>query len=196
MPETFIETVFATRLGERIALTAIIVIATGIVMIGFWRCMSRINFDLPNDKLGSANVVLATPVLTLLALVGFAWISFSNPITVESRTTGSAPAESPDGGAQAAAGSLTRAVGATPVPAAKGPLTRAQALDHIATLNCFHDSANPLQAPSIEAAKTALILSVWDPAWGDAEAFANARATGSPSGVPVVEVYLQDTQPC
>ena len=59
MPETFLETLFAARLAERIVLTLVILVAAVLVMRGFWRTMSRVDFDISKEKLG-ASVTIAS----------------------------------------------------------------------------------------------------------------------------------------
>lgn len=194
MPETFLETAFAARLAERFALSAVIVLAAAVIMVGFWRGMSRVDFDLSRDKLGaSANIALATPVFALLALVGFAWVSFSHPITLEAAPPPAAEAPGPTAQAPAPR-ALARAIGAA--PGAPGAPPRAAALDHIAELNCLLAEADPRRRPALEAARLSLLLAVWDPAWGDAAAYARRRAAGEDTGMPVPDVHLEDRNPC
>lgn len=189
MPETFLETVFAARVIERVLLTLVILVAAVLVMRGFWRTMSQVDFDVSKEKLGaSANIALATPVFVLFGLIGFAWVSLSHPITVEAPNAAEGSGEK-----VAQAGSLSKAIGAARAPT---PFQRSEALDHIRTLNCELAEAMPIRKPAIESAKLALIVSVWDSGWGDPGTYAAAYRNGAATGNAVVDTYMTDKNPC
>lgn len=160
---------FALRIGERVALSLVVVVVALTVTLGFWRSIQRVDFDLGDKLGGSARLVLATPVLALLALIGFAWVSFSNPITV------TVPGISGEPGAHAAAGA-TSMIGAAPgtTPPANIDFARGEALGNLRSLNCALKGRSGLAPREIDALariRLALMLPVWDAAWGDPQAF-------------------------
>lgn len=86
------------RMLERLTLTAVILGVSLVVMVGFWRTVTRVDLS-DGGKLGVAgSVTLATPVFVLLGIVGYAWVSLSNPLKVErSDGSGSVTFLGPDG---------------------------------------------------------------------------------------------------
>ena len=82
-PVTVASTAFAFRIGERIALSIVVILVALVVTAGFWRSIQKVDFTLSKaGTSGGGTFVLATPVFALLALIGFAWVSFAHPITV------------------------------------------------------------------------------------------------------------------
>ena len=92
--EDYIKTVFVLRLIERFTLTAIVLVIALVVLVAFWRTVHRIEFSVMKEKMGVAGATLiATPVLVLLALMGFTRVVLTNPIKLEA--SGSKPIEPP-----------------------------------------------------------------------------------------------------
>ena len=74
---------FVARLGERFILSLVVISIALVSMIAFWRSVQQIEFKLSQDKLGSsANIALATPLLVLLVVVGFVYVSYAHPVSV------------------------------------------------------------------------------------------------------------------
>lgn len=174
---TLATAIFALRIGERLALSLVVVVVALTVTLGFWRSIQRVDFNLGDKLGGSARLVLATPVFALLALIGFAWVSFSNPITV------TLPGESGGGGM----------IGSTPdratAPEPDIDFRRGQALTDIRSLNCVLQGREGLSARDTDAMariRLSLMRPVWGPDWGDAEAF-RAWALGLSTSPPDTE---------
>lgn len=168
------------RMAERLTLTMVIVLAVIVVMAGFWRGVSRLEFDGSNAGLGGS-VMLATPVLMVAVLVGYAWVSLNAPVTVDAK--GGFIGASPGGAA--ADGGTTRAPPPTADDTAtvdNSALRRNEVGLMIGALNCL--AADNTGAPGelregLARAKLALMRPVWNPAWGDPEAFALAVELGT-----------------
>jgi hypothetical protein len=76
-----IEQAFLMRVLERITISLIIISISIIFIIAFWKSMQKIDFDIKGEKnSANVNVVFATPIFVLLVLIGYAYISFSNPL--------------------------------------------------------------------------------------------------------------------
>lgn len=171
--------IFVFRMGERIALSIIIVTISIVVMIGFWRSLQKIDLQMSREKIGAGGtVVLGTPIFVLLALIGYAFISLSNPISLEK-----------DRGAVA----LGAYTGMTPD---NGPgdgkaannveLGRLRAVDKVKSLNCLAREAGEMSAriqDDLAAIKLQLLEPVWSEEWGNFEAFA-AWALGRSQEAP------------
>jgi hypothetical protein len=189
-PATVASTAFAFRIGERIALTVVVILVALVVTAGFWRSIQKVDFTLSKaGTSGGGTLVLATPVFALLALIGLAWVSFAHPITVSVPAAVPAAAPpAPGGPAEPAqvAGNVTMA-GALPVAQADVEFARNTARMRILSLNCLAqaagDGVSEREADALAAVKASLMRAVWDPAWGDAAAF-EAWATGLPAGPP------------
>ena len=187
-PVSVASTAFAFRIGERIALSAIIILVALVVTLGFWRSIQKLDFTLAKGGMsGGGNFVLATPVFALLALIAFAWVSFAHPITVSVPTT-----TAPDRQAETAqaVGTVTMA-GALPTPQGDIDFARHTVRMRILSLNCVAQKAGgglaARDGDALEAVKVALLRSVWDPAWGDPAAL-EAWATGLSTSPPDPEV--------
>jgi hypothetical protein len=82
--DPYVKTTFILRLIERFTLTAIVLIIAVAVLVAFWRTVHRIEFSVAKEKVGVAGATLiATPVLVLLALIGFTWVVLTNQIKLE-----------------------------------------------------------------------------------------------------------------
>jgi len=82
------EIAWTLRIVERFSLTGIIVICTIVLMVYFWKHVSKLDFNLKNLGEGnSANVVLATPILLLAILVTYSFVTFSHPLTITTSQT-------------------------------------------------------------------------------------------------------------
>lgn len=167
-PAAVAATAFALRIAERVALSLVVVVVALTVTLGFWRSIQRVDFDLGDKPGGSARLVLATPVFALLALIGFAWVSFSNPITV------TVPGQGTTAGAETAA-ATTSMMGATPAsPEAGIEFRRGEAIGAIRSLNCAlrgREGLSPREIDALARIRLSLMRPVWDTAWGDPEAF-------------------------
>jgi hypothetical protein len=99
-----------------------------------------------------------------LALIGFAWVSFSHPVTI------ALPAA---GAAQTAAAGPVSMMGAAPArPEADIGFRRGEVAGQIRSLNCIAAKASGVaerDGDALARVKLGLMLPVWDPAWGEAE---------------------------
>lgn len=169
------------RIGERLTLTVIIVVLSCVVMIAFWRSIQRVDFQASRDKVGVAgSIVLSTPVFLILALVGYTYVSLSNPITIdlgkeETLTPGPAVSNSRGAGFTGITsnGGLSEAV----EPTDNTDFERQRAVDEVRSLNCL---AGPVARPSARvqddfaAVKLRLLKPVWSDDWGAYDAFADS----------------------
>jgi hypothetical protein len=180
-PVTVASTAFAFRIGERIALTVIVILVALVVTAGFWRSIQKVDFTLAKaGTSGGGTFVLATPVFALLALIGFAWVSFAHPIAV----TVPAAVSAQDTGTAQAPAAVTMA-GALSAPEGDIAFARNTVRMRILSLNCLAqqagDGLHDRDADALGAVKAALMRTVWDADWGEPAAF-EAWATGlSPS---------------
>ena len=185
-PVTVASTAFAFRIGERIALSIVVILVALVVTAGFWRSIQKVDFTLSKAGSGGGGTfVLATPVFALLALIGFAWVSFAHPITVAVPATA---AERTAETAQAA-GTVTMA-GALPAQHADPDFARNAARMRILSLNCIAEQAGDGLAErdldALAAVKAGLMRAVWAEDWGDPAAF-DAWATGVSATPPASE---------
>ncbi|NDW02022.1 hypothetical protein [Salipiger sp. PrR002] len=179
------------RMAERLALTAVIVLVALVVMIGFWRTVQKFNLT-DGGKLGIAgSFAFSTPVFVLLTIVGYAWVSLTNEITVDAesgKTTlmGDTPEVVVDQNIQA----LLRAAGngAEDARPADRENDLAKLEEKLWAINCAARGRDlpPPVAASLVTVKLALIAPFWDNAWGDFAGFETwARSgTGKPSEPP------------
>ena len=153
-----LKTVVLFRIGERITLSALILI---IMMIAFWRPVQKIDFRITQKNIGTGgSVLLGTPIFVLLTLVGYAFVSLSNPITVKT------PTEEVTGGSRA-------------IPAGGGKVDNAafdrnKALEKVRSLNCLarNDAdGSARDQDNLAAVKVRLLHPVWSGAWGDFDQF-------------------------
>jgi hypothetical protein len=162
-PATVASTAFAFRIGERMVLSAVVILVAVVVCAGFWRSIQKVDFSLAQAG-ASGSFVLATPVLALLALIGFAWVSFSHPVSVTlpalASEPGAAVVQAPPGGVSM--------VGALP---ARTEFERQAVTQNILSLNCIAErSGGPLaqrEEDALIAVKIKLMETVWADAWGD-----------------------------
>lgn len=85
------------RLAERALLTTTILIVAIVIMIAFWKRVQRVQLELNrDDNVLKADVVFIMPVFLLLALILFAFVSFSSPIEASSIGTEVKGTESDD----------------------------------------------------------------------------------------------------
>jgi hypothetical protein len=165
------------RIGERIALSLIVVTLSIIVMVAFWRSIQKVDFQASRDKIGAGgSIILATPVFVLLALIGFAFVSLSNPISVsvgESRKDVAAVGSSGSG--------VRKFVGMTSDNSSGRAMTanniefkRLRAAEKVMSLNCLLREAGKTSArvsDDVAAVKLGLLKPVWSKEWGNFEAF-------------------------
>ena len=187
----------AFRIGERIVLSLVVVLVALVVTAGFWRSIQKIDFQFGQDKIsGAANVVLATPVFALLALIGFAWVSFSNPIAV------TVPAAASGAGEAASTGEVkfVGAVPGAPPPGSDVDFERGKAEGLVMSLNCVAqaagDKVSPRDADALAVARLAALQPVWAADWGDFAAFrdwALGRSTAAPN--PAARTVFEAVQP-
>lgn len=165
------------RIGERVALSVIIVVLSCVVMIAFWRSVQRVDFQVSREKLGAAgSIVLSTPVFLLLALVGYTYVSLSNPIAVDFERKRAFTGIASDSGASDAVEEVDNT-----------DFERQRAVDEVRSLNCL---AGGVAKPSARvqddfaAVKLRLLKPVWSDAWGVYEDFADSalgRSTEDPN---------------
>jgi hypothetical protein len=161
---------FAFRIGERVAISLVIIIVSLVVTRGFWRSIQKVDFSVGQGPLTSGGTfMLATPVFALLALIGFAWVSFSHPVSVtvpQAATTERAEAV----GAVSLIGSTPQAPAVVDAAYERGEAAR-----QIQSLNCLArlagDAAGAREADALATVKLRLMQPVWSPEWGDAVAF-------------------------
>ncbi|MDD9914934.1 MAG: hypothetical protein OXT01_09775 [Rhodospirillaceae bacterium] len=183
-----LKTVVLFRIGERITLSALILIIAIIVMIAFWRSVQKIDFRITKENIGTGgSVLLGTPIFVLLTLVGYAFVSLSNPITVKT------PTEEITGSSRA-------------IPAGGGKVDNAafdrnNALEKVRSLNCLarNDAdGSARDQDNLAAIKVHLLQPVWSGAWGDFDQF-SAWALGrsnSPPDPRARAVFDDLHQPC
>lgn len=161
----------AFRVGERVVLSAVVVAIAVVVTVGFWRTMQKVDFQFGRDQLsGAANLVLATPVFALLTLIAFAWVSFSNPVSISVQ---------PQAGPQFAGGSASYTAAVPGI--SKNPVSldfdRSQAEALVKSLNCVSKAAGPAvadrYADALAEARLTALAPVWPGDWGDYSAFRN-----------------------
>ena len=187
-PAQIVTLVIALRVGERVVLSLVVVLVALVCMAGFWRSMQKLDFSLSRDKLsGGGSVVLATPVFALLALIAFAWVSFSNPISVGS------PATQP---------TATSFIGATPT--AQTPVTdfdRNRTAEMIRALNCVASGADaatrtPRNDDALDLIRLELMEGVWSPDWGDPADFrATTLGLSAAPANPAAQAFFGDVHP-
>jgi hypothetical protein len=170
-PATIASYAFAFRIGERVAISLVIIIVSLVVTRGFWRSIQKVDFNVGQGALtGGGTLVLATPVFALLALIGFAWVSFSHPVSVT--VPQAAALERADSGGSV---SLIGATPDTPV-VVDTAYERGEVARQIQSLNCLAqlagDAAGAREMDGLAAVKVRLMQPVWSSDWGDAEAFA------------------------
>jgi hypothetical protein len=185
----------ALRIGERVVLSGVVVLMALVVTAGFWRSIQKIDFRFGKDQIsGAANVVLATPVLALVALIGFAWVSFSNPVAVTVPAAG--------GGETASTGEVkfVGAVPGAPPPGSDAAFERRKAEGLVMSLNCVARAAggavSPRDADALAVARLAALQPVWAADWGDFAAFrdwALGRSTAAPD--PEARGVFEAVQP-
>lgn len=83
-PDSEFRLALIVRVSERIGITVIIVSISLILLVAFWRSLQKVDFAFETEGgVTKANVILATPVFVLLILVGYAYVTFSFPMTLE-----------------------------------------------------------------------------------------------------------------
>jgi hypothetical protein len=189
----------AFRIGERLVISAVVILVCLVVTVGFWRSIQKLDFTFSRDKIsGAANVVLATPVFALLALILFAWVSFSHPVTVSVPAAGG---KAGDETAEADVGGV-KYVGAVPSVATGGDVSfeRRRAEEMVKSLNCVAIAAgtavSPREADALAEARLAALLPVWSEDWGEQAAFrawALGRSTAAPD--PEAEAVFAAAHP-
>lgn len=177
------------RMFERMTLTLAVIIVAIVVMVGFWRSVQKIDLTQGGSLGISGSFVFSTPVFALLTIVGYAYVSLSHPIKVEGQTLGGASAPQ-----------LASAEGASPgflgmdrvaaEPAEDMEYARTIAQRRLRSLNCLAKgrSLSPRLEDDLRDVKLALMLPVWEPAWGDPEgmsAWVRGESTEAPSAAAV-----------
>jgi hypothetical protein len=184
----FAHTIMYLRIIERFVITGLVLATAVIVLIAFWRTVHRIDFNVEKDKVGVAGTTLvATPVLVLLILVGFAWVVLTNSISVEVGTQTPVP--------------VTPEQPGHPVIVVEKYTGLNSAGENVAELlpsyNCaFTHVQNPTpeQERAIRLIKADVLLEHWPARWndeketfrkwatGDAAATANGQGVAVPNG--------------
>lgn len=85
--DSSVDLLILARTTERFVIVAVVVLCTLLFMRTLRREAQHIDVDL-DTKAGAAkaSATLAMPVFLLLVLVGFAYVAFSNPVTISRRT--------------------------------------------------------------------------------------------------------------
>lgn len=170
------------RIGERVALSVIIVVLSCVVMIAFWRSIQRVDFQVSREKLGAAgSIVFSTPVFLLLALVGYTYVSLANPIAVDFKNqsvTGMTSDREPPG-----------SVGGVD----NTDFERQRAINEVRSLNCLVTGGGATLSARVEddidAIKLRLLEPVWLDDWGAYGAFADYalhRSTKAPNAAALI----------
>ena len=158
------------------------------MMIAFWRPVQKIDFRITKKNIGTGgSVLLGTPIFVLLTLVGYAFVSLSNPITVKT------PTEEVTGSSRA-------------IPAGGGQVDNAafdrnNALEKVRNLDCLarNDAdGSARDQDNLAAVNVHLLQPVWSDAWGDFDQF-SAWALGrsnSPPDPRARAVFDDLHQPC
>ena len=177
---------FAFRVGERVVISLVVIVLALVVSVAFWRSLQRVDFSVSREKLSAAgNVVLATPVFALLALIGLAWVSFSNPISVTVPGAG-ATADGDVDVAQGGGFKATAFVGPAAERADAAAMTRIAAAEWLRSLNCIAEAAgdlSPRETAALAELRLALMRQRWVAEWGDFAAF-RAWALGESEAAP------------
>lgn len=188
------EWIMLFRIGERLTLSVIIVIVSLVVMIGFWRSIQKIDFQMSREKIGAGgSIILGTPIFVLLALVGYAFVSLSNPISISAAPTSSEfDGKRPSQGAAVMPSPASGFTGissnhdATTGAADNTEFERRRAVETVMSLNCLARDAGEASArvqDDLAAVKLRLLEPVWSEEWGNFEAFA-ASALGRSTEAP------------
>ncbi|MEH2484887.1 hypothetical protein [Bradyrhizobium sp. AZCC 2230] len=197
----FSHAIFYLRLIERFVITGLVLAVAVIVLIAFWRTVHRIDFNVEKEKVGVAGTTLiATPVLVLLILVGFAWVVLTNGISLEIATQNPAPTtpEQPDRQPKQPpeSGALSKPV--VVVEKYNGSnSTGENVAELLPSFNCaFAHVQNPTpeQERAIRLVKAEALLAHWPAPWtaeketfrkwaiGDPGATANGQSGAVPNG--------------
>ncbi|MEM0949832.1 MAG: hypothetical protein AAGB07_17395 [Pseudomonadota bacterium] len=174
MPEDFVQSIFTARLIERFALTGLIALLSVVIMVAFWRSMTKLDFELSNKSISlGSGTVIATPILALGVLTALAWASFSNPISLSTRD---------------ADGEIEDVVrGMVPNNDTPGTLSTPEVSQILRLINCAETSSALVIAETTAPLKRDLMRANWDPvAWGNAttlDAWLNGDRTMSSAGI-------------
>ena len=164
----------ALRIGERVVISVVVILVCLVVTVGFWRSIQKLDFSFSRDKIsGAANVVLATPVFALLALIVFAWVSFSHPVDrLASRRRGKGRGRDRAGGYR---GREVHRRGAERSHGRGRSLERRRAEEMVKSLNCVAIAAgtavSPREVDALAEARLTALLPVWSEEWGEQAAF-------------------------
>lgn len=172
----FAHVILLLRIIERFVITGLILVVAVVVLIAFWRTVHRIDFNVTKEKVGVAGTTLiATPILVLLILVGFAWVALNNKISLETSTQSPAPAvpgqsKQPPEGVE-----VVKFNGLNPVEENVAEL--------LPDYNCaFSQLQNltPAQERAVRLIKAEALLSHWPTQWnGEKDIFRNWVKDGS-----------------
>ncbi|MCA8882241.1 MAG: hypothetical protein KDA50_00570 [Rhodobacteraceae bacterium] len=160
------------RIGERLTLSAMVLLVAVVVMIGFWRSVQKIDLS-EGGKLGlGGSFVFSTPVFVLLAIIGYAWVSLEHPIQVMP-PSGDAPTQTAS--AAAPAGQFIGSAAVAARDDADPGYDRAIAQRRIRSLNCLALDHTPSArtADDLAEIKLGILRDLWLPEWGDPAAFAD-----------------------
>lgn len=177
------------RMVERLTLSAVVLVFSVVVMIGFWRSVQKLDLRQSGGLGLGGSVMFSTPVFVLLTIVGYAWVSLSHPISVTPTAAPGAGAEEgrDDGAGVAAAARAGSFVGAsaTGAPAERSAHAFSVAQRRIRSLNCLAADAalGPRLEDDLADVKLMLMAAVWPAEWGELDAFAD-WARGTSDAVP------------
>ncbi len=167
------------RMSERLLLTGIVIVVALVVLIGFWKTVQRVTLK-DGGPLGVAgSVALSTPVFALLAIILYAWVSLSHPISYNAAApaaeAGVAQVAAPEGNDSVqftgAVSSQTHVV----APAEISNYARQRTRQQIWTLNCLAASTTvrPSAQTDLTEIKLKLMQEVWHSDWGNLPKFEN-----------------------
>jgi hypothetical protein len=192
--DDFSSSLITFRIAERAIVSFVVIVISIVVTVGFWKSLQRLDFNLTKGTLGAGgSAVLGTPVLAMLALIGFSWVNFSNPIAYEA-----APTPSPEPMQTAAAPEpAVRFRGSAADPSAQAAATRRDRVRQVVrVLNCI-PGENELQTDALRQARLSLMGQVWDQAWGPADAFDTWVLIGQGAPDPEAKAFFEEARmPC
>ena len=168
--------IIAFRMSERLLLTAIVIVVALVVLVGFWKTVQKITVT-DSGPLGVAgSMALSTPVFALLAVILYAWVSLSHPISYSDAAPQSAAEEQVAEASGSAPSSFTGSLSEQSHQVAASEIdayARQQARHQIWTLNCLADSTTvrPSAQSDLIGIKLSLMKQVWQDDWGNSVQF-------------------------
>lgn len=156
------------RIAERLTLSVVVLIIAIVVMVGFWRSVQKLDVA-EGGKLGiGGSFVFSTPVFVLLAIIGYAYVSLSHPISV---APGGADAQT--AAAEAGQGAFVGASGTVTDNSDDAAYDLSIAERKVRSLNCIAEgqTLSPRLEDDLSSVKLAVLAPVWPAAWGSFDGF-------------------------